>query len=243
MKHLNTEQLAAIHYLDGPLLVLAGAGSGKTSVITHKIEYLIKHCGIKPSHILAVTFTNKAAKEMSERISKLFGHGQTKGLNISTFHTFGLKFIRQEHHHLEFKPNFSILDTEDSLSLLRELILQREDDHKEKLETYLRTISYFKNNVLEPEEAIKVAKNDLELSAAKLYREYQRQLKIYNAVDFDDLILLPLKALLSSYELQEKWQNKIHYLLVDEYQDTNQSQYALIQQLTGKTRRLTVVGR
>jgi len=243
MKHLNTEQLAAIQYLDGPLLVLAGAGSGKTSVITHKIEYLIKHCCIKPTHILAVTFTNKAAKEMAERINKLFGNTQaTKGLNVSTFHTFGLKFIRQEHSRLGLKSNFSIFDTEDSLSLLRELLCQQEDDYKEKLESYLRYISHFKNNVLEPEEAINIAKNDIELSAAKLYSEYQKQLKIYNAVDFDDLILLPLKALLSYADLQEKWQNKIHYLLVDEYQDTNHSQYALIQQLTGKIRRLTVVG-
>ncbi len=243
MQHLNSEQLAAIQYLNGPLLVLAGAGSGKTSVITHKIEYLIKQCNIKPAHILAVTFTNKAAKEMKERITKLFNNTQTtKGLNVSTFHTFGLKFIRQEHQYLGFKPNFSIFDTEDSLSLLRELVCQKEEDHKEKLEAYLQCISYFKNNVLEPEDAIKIARNDMELSAAKLYFEYQKQLKIYNAVDFDDLILLPLKALLSNADLHEKWQNKIHYLLVDEYQDTNQSQYALIQQLSRGTGKITVVG-
>src|ERR1700761_9259898 len=132
MNNLNPEQLAAVEYIDGPLLVLAGAGSGKTSVITHKIAYLIQKCGIKPSHILAVTFTNKAAKEMGQRISKLLnGVQSTKGLNVSTFHTFGLKFIRTEHEYLGLKPNLSIFDTEDSLSLICELVFTDSDDHKE----------------------------------------------------------------------------------------------------------------
>lgn len=243
MHNLNSEQKAAIQYIDGPLLVLAGAGSGKTSVITHKIAYLIQKCGIKPSNILAVTFTNKAAREMSQRIGKLLsGTKVAKGLSVSTFHTFGLKFIRQEHAILGFNSNISIFDTEDSLSLLRELTFEDSDDYKEKLEIYLNCISRFKNAGLDPDEAFKIANNGIEGIAAKLYREYQRQLKIYNAVDFDDLILLPLRALTENAELLEKWQNKIHYLLVDEYQDTNKSQYALVRLLTGPRGRLTAVG-
>jgi ATP-dependent DNA helicase Rep len=243
MKLLNPEQLAAVHYIDGPLLVLAGAGSGKTSVITQKIAYLIQDCQIKPHNIVAVTFTNKAAQEMSDRVSKHLGNEKSiRGLNISTFHRFGLKFIQTEHETLGFRTNLSIFDTEDSLSLLRELLIQRTEESKEKLESFLQAISRFKNAGLDPEEAIQAAANPFEFSAAKLYIEYQRYLKVYNAVDFDDLILLPLKALTQQVALREKWQNKIHYLLVDEYQDTNQSQYALVRLLTGVRGALTVVG-
>ncbi len=242
MNHLNKEQLAAIHYIDSPLLVLAGAGSGKTSVITHKIAYLITQCGIRSSHVLAVTFTNKAAREMSLRANKLLKGEKTNRLNISTFHTFGLKFIRQEHECLGLNPNFSIFDTEDSLSLLRELALQDTADHKDKLEMYLQCISRFKNAMLEPNQALSTAQNELEVTAAKLYSEYQRQLAVYNGVDFDDLILLPVKTLEKNPSIHEKWQNKIHYLLVDEYQDTNKSQYRLVQLLAGKQGRLTAVG-
>lgn len=253
MQTLNPEQLDAVHYIDGPLLVLAGAGSGKTSVITKKIAYLIQECQYKPHHVFAVTFTNKAALEMSQRINKQFGSGtnnaknnrggkSARGLNIGTFHRFGLKFIQTEHESLGFKPSLSIFDTEDSLSLLKELLVSRSDDYTEKLEYYLSLISRFKNESLDPAEAIKAATNPLELTAAKLYVEYQRHLKAYNAVDFDDLILLPLKALSTQAPLLEKWQNKIHYLLVDEYQDTNKSQYALVRLLSGVRGALTVVG-
>lgn len=243
MNHLNPEQLAAVKYIDGPLLVLAGAGSGKTSVITQKIAYLIQNCHLKPANIVAVTFTNKAAQEMSQRVSKLLNSGKSvRGLTVSTFHRFGLKFIQSEHNALGFKTNISIFDTEDSLSLLRELVLDQSEEHKEKLELYLQLISRFKNASLDPEEALKTAANALELTAAKLYVTYQKHLKVYNAVDFDDLILLPLKALSINTALREKWQNKIHYLLVDEYQDTNRSQYTLIRLLTGMRGALTVVG-
>lgn len=243
MNTLNDAQQTAVRYLDGPLLVLAGAGSGKTRVITHKIAYLIKECGIKPNHIVAMTFTNKAAREMSARVAKQFTGGKSRGLIVSTFHTFGLKFIQKEHSLLGFKSNISIFDTEDSLSLLRELACQSdEEEAKEKLEKYLYCISRFKGAGLEPKGAISAAKDEYELQAAKLYVEYQRQLKTYNAVDFDDLILLPLKALTENSTLREKWQNKIQYLLVDEYQDTNKSQYALIQVLTGVRGAFTVVG-
>lgn len=243
MHALNPQQLAAIKYIDGPLLVVAGAGSGKTSVITHKIQYLIQQCNIKPSHILAVTFTNKAAREMAKRVTELLkGTHTTKGMMISTFHTFGLKFIRTEHTVLGFKSNLSIFDREDSLNLIRELLVRDTDEHKEKLEIYLNHISNFKSNALEPHEALAIAKTELEHAAAKLYAEYQKQLKIYNAVDFDDLILLPLKALTKNSDLLEKWQNNIRYFLVDEYQDTNKSQYALIHLLAGVQGRLTVVG-
>lgn len=243
MHALNPQQLAAIKYIDGPLLVVAGAGSGKTSVITHKIQYLIQRCNIKPAHILAVTFTNKAAREMVKRVTELLkGTHTTKGMMISTFHTFGLNFIRKEHSVLGFKPNISIFDREDSLSLIRELLVHDTDDYRAKLEIYLNHISIFKSNTLEPHEALAIANTELEQAAAKLYGEYQKQLKIYNAVDFDDLILLPLKGLTKNSDLLEKWQNNIRYFLVDEYQDTNKSQYALIHLLAGVQGRLTVVG-
>jgi len=241
MNKLNSAQLAAIHCIDSPLLVIAGAGSGKTRVITHKIAYLINDCGIKASHIYAVTFTNKAAREMAERAKKLLKN-QTTRFHISTFHTFGLKFIRQEHHYLGLNPNFSIFDTEDSLNLIRELLLQKSEDNKEKLNFYLQQISKLKNSLISPEVALNQAKDDLEFSLAKLYGEYQKQLHLYNSVDFDDLIFLPVKTLTTQPDSLEKWQQKIHYLLVDEYQDTNKSQYALVQLLSGVQGRLTVVG-
>ena len=232
MNKLNPEQLAAIHYIDSPLLVIAGAGSGKTSVITHKIAYLINHCGIKASHIYAVTFTNKAAREMAERANKLLKN-QTTRFHISTFHTFGLKFIRQEHQHLGLNSNFSIFDTEDSLNLIRELLLQKGEDNKEKLNLYLQQISKLKNSLISREVALNQAKNDLEFSLAKLYGEYQKQLHLYNSVGFDDLIFLLVKTLTTQPDSLEKWQQKIHYLLVDECQDTNKSQYVLVQLLIG----------
>lgn len=241
---LNTEQQIAVTYLDGPLLVLAGAGSGKTRVITHKIAYLLNECGYKASKIIAVTFTNKAAREMAQRVSKTVGSKITKGLAISTFHTLGLKIIRTEYARLGFKKNISIFDTEDSLSLLKELKCQTHADDEEgvKLTLQQSKISLWKNNVTTPLEALHTAENELDQGTALLYKAYQQQLKTYNAVDFDDLILLPLQLLTEHADVKNKWQDKIQYLLVDEYQDTNASQYALIRLLAGARGALTVVG-
>lgn len=243
-KSLNQEQQEAVLYLNGPLLVLAGAGSGKTRVIAHKIAYLLQDCGYKPSKIVAVTFTRKAALQMKQRISTLVGTKYTKGLNISTFHTLGLEIIRAEHHTLGFKKNISILDTEDTQSLLKELKAHRQNEAEdlEHLKLEQAKISMWKSNGRTPTQSLQDANTEFDHATALLYQQYQKQLKSYNAVDFDDLILLPLQLLTENITLLNKWQHKIHYLLIDEYQDTNASQYALIQLLTKERGALTVVG-
>lgn len=241
MSALNPEQQAAVTHLSTPLLVLAGAGSGKTGVITHKIAHLIENCGYKPSRIYAVTFTNKAAREMSTRINKKLG-SKARGLAVSTFHTFGLNFIRKEHKNLGFKANISIYDSEDVLNLLRDISGRDHSDVNELLKNQQQQISSWKSANIMPEQALALAKEELEFTVAKLYAIYQHTLRSYNAVDFDDLILLPLNLLQNDPAVKEKWQNKIQYLLVDEYQDTNTTQYELVRCLTGVKGAFTVVG-
>jgi ATP-dependent DNA helicase Rep len=241
MQTLNPEQLAAVKHLSSPLLVLAGAGSGKTRVITYKIAYLIEECGYKPQKIFAVTFTNKASREMAERISKKLG-AKARGLAVSTFHTLGLSFIRKEHKHLGLKPNISIYDSEDVLNLLRDISGKDNTAVTEELQSQLWQISSWKSATILPEQALSIAKDETQFAIARLYAIYQQTLRSYNAVDFDDLILLPLELLKSDPVIREQWQNKIQYLLVDEYQDTNATQYELVRCLTGAKAAFTVVG-
>ena len=241
--NLNPRQLAAVRHLDGPSLVLAGAGSGKTRVITHKIAYLIQECGIDPRHIAAVTFTNKAAREMKERVASLLDKNAAKGLRVSTFHTLGLDIIRRELKTLGYKPGFSIYDNTDSTGLLRELMTRAFGDHGNQAEQMLWRISRWKNAFVLPEQALAEAAGDaVTVAAARLYEAYNHHLKTYNAVDFDDLIMLPVLLFREHPEIMERWQNRIRYLLVDEYQDTNATQYELVQQLVGVRGNLTVVG-
>ncbi len=243
MAQLNPRQRQAVRHLDGPCLVLAGAGSGKTRVITQKIAYLIEECGIAPHHIAAVTFTNKAAREMKQRVAELLKDKNSKGLQVSTFHTLGLNIIRQELTTLGFKPGFSIFDAQDSAALIKELLRRDFGDDGGVIEQMQRQISRWKSALIMPQEAPADAGDDATLhAAAALYEKYQRALKAYNAVDFDDLILLPARLFQDQPEVLDKWQNKIRYLLVDEYQDTNSSQYHLIKCLTGVRGALTVVG-
>ncbi len=241
MQSLNTQQQAAVEHLSSPLLVLAGAGSGKTRVITYKIAHLIDVCEYKPNKIYAVTFTNKAAREMAERVSQVLG-SKAKGLTVSTFHTFGLNFIRHEHKLLGLKPNMSIYDSEDSLNLLRDISGKDHLDVNTQLAAQQMQISHWKSAAILPDEAITIAKDAEQHAIARLYAIYQQTLRSYNAVDFDDLILLPLILLRDNEEVRSKWQNKVQYLLVDEYQDTNTSQYTLIRLLTGARGAFTVVG-
>jgi ATP-dependent DNA helicase Rep len=241
--NLNSRQLAAVRHLDGPCLVLAGAGSGKTRVITHKIAYLIQECGIDPRHIAAVTFTNKAAREMKQRVSNLLDKNAAQGLRVSTFHTLGLDIIRRELKTLGYKPGFSIYDNTDSTALLRELMTRAFGDHGNQAEQMLWRISRWKNAFILPEQALAEAQGDAAtVAAARLYEAYNHHLKTYNAVDFDDLIMLPVLLFREHPEIMERWQNRIRYLLVDEYQDTNATQYELVQQLVGVRGNLTVVG-
>ena len=241
MSNLNPRQNEAVRYIDGPLLVLAGAGSGKTRVITQKIAYLIQTCGMSPQNIAAVTFTNKAAREMKERVGKLLQGKESRGLRVSTFHTLGLDIIRREGKLLGYKPSFSIFDATDSSSLLKEL-LRRENVNEDLLKELQYQISRWKNAFVTHEQALSGAATDAEMRAAHLYGEYNRHLKAYNALDFDDLIMLPVVLFQQHPEVLEQWQNRIRYLLVDEYQDTNATQYQLVKLLVGARGALTVVG-
>ncbi|MBC8649805.1 DNA helicase Rep [Pseudomonas sp. MTM4] len=241
MSRLNPRQQEAVNYVGGPMLVLAGAGSGKTSVITRKIAYLIQQCGIRAQYIVAVTFTNKAAREMKERVSSLLRGGEGRGLTVSTFHNLGLNIIRKEYAKLGYKPGFSIFDEGDIKALLTD-IMQKEysgDDGVDEIKNY---IGSWKNDLITPEEALGSARNPKEQTAAIVYTHYQRTLKAYNAVDFDDLIMQPVKLFQDHPEVLEKWRNKVRYMLVDEYQDTNASQYLLVKMLVQERAHFTVVG-
>jgi ATP-dependent DNA helicase Rep len=242
VSQLNNRQREAIHYIDGPCLVLAGAGSGKTSVITRKIAYLIQECGLSPRNIAALTFTNKAAKEMKERVSALLKGSNAKGLTVSTFHNLGLTIIRRDCALFGYKPGFSIFDSEDSRSLLKEIMMKNGDIDTDHLDIVHQQISRWKNDLVFPEQALSMASSNGEQVIALVYSRYTEALKAYNAVDFDDLILQPVQYFTTHPELLDAWQKRIRYLLVDEYQDTNNSQYRLIQLLMGNRGALTVVG-
>src|SRR5690606_39135222 len=235
-------QAEAARYVDGPCLVLAGAGSGKTSVITRKIAYLVQECGYPARHIAAVTFTNKAAREMKERVGKLMRGKESHGLTVSTFHNLGLNIIRREHKTLGLKAGFSIFDAEDARALLKELMLRDEDTSTDLLDQLHHQISNWKSSQISPQHALSKADSEGEQKWALLYERYNQALHAYNAVDFDDLIRLPTELFRANPEVLERWQNRIRYLLVDEYQDTNTSQYLLVKQLIGQRGALTVVG-
>jgi len=241
MNGLNPQQRAAVTTLDCPLLVIAGAGSGKTRVITEKIAYLIRQ-GTPARHIVAVTFTNKAAREMKSRVGKLADDKSLRGLTVSTFHALGLEIVRREHKALELKAAISIFDEQDRQALLRELV--RHGEHRfdpEEVDAYAARISRWKNRFVTPDRAGMLAEPGA-AETAELYEAYMRHMKAYNAVDFDDLILLPVMLFQQHPEVLDKWRNQIRYLLVDEYQDTNQTQYELIKLLTGTLGKFTVVG-
>ncbi|MGY5749297.1 DNA helicase Rep [Vibrio antiquarius] len=239
---LNPSQDEAVKYVSGPCLVLAGAGSGKTRVITNKIAYLVQQCGYKAHNIAAVTFTNKAAREMKERVGQTLGKAESKGLMVSTFHTLGLNIIKREYKHLGLKAGFSLFDDQDQLALLKELTEKQLDGDKDLLRQLLSCISNWKNDMLTPEQAKARAQGEQQQLFAFCFDMYQKQMKAYNALDFDDLILMPVLLLRNHEDVRQRWQNRIRYLLVDEYQDTNTSQYELVKLIVGERGRLTVVG-
>ena len=239
MSGLNPQQREAIHYLDGPLLVLAGAGSGKTRVITQKIAYLVQDCGFQPRNVAAITFTNKAAKEMKERISKLLPRHQADDLQISTFHSLGVRILREEAKALGYKPRFSIFDSADCAGIIGEVAKTVD---KATLRQTQSIISNWKNALISPEAARQIASTEHEALAAHAYLSYEATLKAYQAVDFDDLIGLPVTLFQQHPEITDKWQNRLRYLLVDEYQDTNAGQYQLLKLLTGVRSQFTAVG-
>ena len=236
---LNDQQKAAVHYTQGPLLVLAGAGSGKTRVIIEKIIYQVQQRGMPVQRIAALTFTNKAAREMKERLGKRLGVEKAAEITVSTFHSLGWKLLRAHHDLLGYRAGISILDEQDSQTVVRDLL--PENSSPEKVRLARGQISRWKNRALSALEAEGEASSDGETAIWHLYRAYEDHLRNLNAVDFDDLILQPLRALRHE-EVRLKWQQEIRYLLVDEYQDTNETQYQMLRFLAGNEGRLTAVG-
>ncbi|AHG77196.1 DNA helicase Rep [Mannheimia varigena] len=239
---LNSQQQQAVEYTQGACLVLAGAGSGKTRVIINKIAHLIAHCGYSPKQIAAVTFTNKAAREMRERVAHSIGKENSKGLTISTFHTLGFDILKREYKLLCFKSGMTLFDEHDQIALLKHLLPENVTEDKDLLKALISTISNWKNDLLSPEMVIARVRDERERVFSHFYQLYQNQLKAYNALDFDDLIMLPVLLFRQFPEARERWQQKIRYLLVDEYQDTNTSQYELIKLIVGNEPNFTVVG-
>ena len=234
---LNLAQLEAVHHIQGPCLVLAGAGSGKTRVITHKIARLIQ-AGLAPEQIAAITFTNKAAAEMRERAKGLIGR-QAKGVLICTFHALGVRMLRQDGAALGLKPQFSILDSDDVTSLLKDC---GGSTDAATARQWQWTISLLKNQGLNASQAEAQASGPEEVSLARIMARYEERLSAYQAVDFDDLIGLPLKLMREHTEVRERWQQTLGHVLVDEYQDTNATQYELLKLMVGARARLTAVG-
>src|SRR3990167_3942878 len=240
---LNAQQLKAVHHIQGPLLVLAGAGSGKTGVIIQKISYLIEQCGIAPSRITAVTFTNKAANEMLKRIAQRLPLAKRRGLKISTFHTLGLRILKKHSALVGLNAGFSIFDPEDCAELLKQELPPRIAQDRSYLIQLQQQLSTWKNQLLQPHQLDPtLLTTAIAQDAALVYVRYQQLLLAYNAVDFDDLISLPVYLLQQHQEIKSLWQQAIYYLLIDEYQDSNTSQYTLVKLLVGEHARFTVVG-
>jgi len=237
---LNPQQRAAVEYCDGPLLVLAGAGSGKTRVITEKIAYLVRQRNMSPAKIAAITFTNKAAREMRERAGRLLKGAGAEDLKICTFHALGLKFLQIEHARAGLRRGFSVFDADDSAAIVKDLAPK--GSKPDALFALRNLLSQAKNIGLDPDQAVAAARSAREREAAQLYTKYQARLAAFNAVDFDDLIRLPLALLERDEEMRAQWQERIRYLLVDEYQDTNDAQYRWLKLIAGGRGALTVVG-
>ena len=242
LERLNNQQKEAVTTTEGPVLVLAGAGSGKTRVLTTRIAYLIEEIGINPFNILAITFTNKASKEMKERIIKLIG-SKAYDMQISTFHSFGLSILKAHYNRLGYQKNFTILDSDDSLSVIKKIMREYNMDPKQYNPKAIRSkISSAKNELLMPNEYEKFANNEYEKKILMVYENYQRKLKINNSVDFDDLLILPIKLFENNGDVLLEYQNRFHYVLVDEYQDTNEAQYKFTKMISAKHKNICVVG-
>ena len=237
-KLLNEKQKEAVLHKEGPMLVLAGAGSGKTKVLTNRIAYLIEE-GISPSNILAITFTNKAAKEMKERVYQLIGV-DAKYIQISTFHSLGLKILKENYSFLGYDKNFIILDSDDTLTIIKKLMKDLNMNPKYYNAKEIRSkISSAKNELITPE---KFGKIEFDEKIVTLYKKYCSKLKLGNSVDFDDLLILPIQLFQLSENIKETYQERYKYILIDEYQDTNQAQYIFSKILSQKYKNIFVVG-
>ena len=242
IENLNERQLEAVKNIDGPMLVLAGAGSGKTRVLTTKVMYLLDHKDISPRNILAITFTNKAAKEMKERIYNLIGR-EAFLIQISTFHSFGLKLLKENFELLGYDSNFTIIDADDSLTIIKKIMKDLDiDSNKYNYRAIRSSISDNKNEMVSVKEYEKFVYTDYDEVVYKVYDEYEKSLKRSNAIDFDDLLLLPIKLFSEHEDVLIKYQDLYKYVFIDEYQDTNKPQYLLSKMISGKYKNITVVG-
>ena len=242
LNSLNDKQKEAVLYNDGPLLIIAGAGAGKTKTLTTKIAYLIEEENVHPYNILAITFTNKAAKEMKDRIHLLIGD-EAKKIQVSTFHSFGLKLLRENYEQLGYDANFVIMDSDDSLTVVKKILKDMNLDPKIYNPRAIRNkISSCKNEMMSPEAYEKFAVSDYEKIVHEVYKKYEIKLQRNNSVDFDDLLLLPIELFKKNPDTLNKYQDLYKYLLIDEYQDTNEAQYILTKLLCAKNRKITCVG-
>lgn len=239
---LNETQLEAVKITDGPLLILAGPGSGKTRVITYKIAYLLEQGKAKPWEVLAITFTNKAAKEMKERLHNLIEE-DIKGMQISTFHSFGLRVIKEYYDFFGLDRTFTIIDESDSISLIKKIIKELNLDEKKYIPRAIKNkISGAKNELLNPEGFKVFARTPYDEDVVKIYKKYEEKLKRNSSVDFDDLLMLPIELFRKDKEALEHYQNRYKYVFIDEYQDTNEAQYLLSKMISDKYKNICVVG-
>ena len=239
---LNKEQQKAVLETEGPLLILAGAGSGKTRVLTTKVAYLIEEAGISPYNILAITFTNKAAKEMSNRLYRLIGD-KAKYVQVSTFHSFGVKILRENFKYLGYDKNFIIMDSEDSVSVIKKILKEKGIDPKIYNPNAIKNkISSCKNEMMSPKDYEKYVASDFEKIVLLVYELYEDTLKKNNSIDFDDLLLLPIKLFRENPNILQNYQERFQYILIDEYQDTNEAQYILTKMISAKYRNICCVG-
>ena len=239
---LNKEQQKAVLETEGPLLILAGAGSGKTRVLTTKVAYLIEEVGISPYNILAITFTNKAAKEMSNRLHRLIGD-KAKYVQVSTFHSFGVKILREHFKYLGYDKNFVIMDSEDSISVIKKILNEKGIDPKIYNPNAIKNkISSCKNEMMSPKDYEKYVASDFEKIVLLVYELYEDTLKKNNSIDFDDLLILPIKLFRENSNILQNYQEKFQYILIDEYQDTNEAQYILTKMISAKYRNICCVG-
>ena len=242
LETLNDRQKEAVLYNEGPLLIIAGAGAGKTKTLTTKIAYLIEENDVLPSNILAITFTNKAAKEMKDRIIRLIGSIGYQ-IQTSTFHSFGLKLLKENYERLGFDKNFVIMDSDDSLTIVKKILKDMDLDPKIYNPRAIRNkISSCKNELISPKAHSRYTVSPYEEIVCKVYEKYQEKLMKNNAVDFDDLLILPIKLFEENKDILEKYQEQFKYILIDEYQDTNEAQYKLTKMLSEKYRLITCVG-
>ena len=239
--NLNDKQKEAVLYNDGPLLIIAGAGAGKTKTLTTKIAYLIEEKYATPYNVLAITFTNKAAKEMKDRLYAMLGD-VAKKIQVSTFHSFGLKLLRENFELLGYDRNFVIMDSDDSLTVVKKIIKDLGYDPKVYNPKAIRNkISSCKNEMISAKTYERYAVSDYEQVIHKIYEKYEDKLYQNNSVDFDDLLLLPIKLFKENPDVLERYQDLYQYILIDEYQDTNQAQYILTKLISEKNRRITCV--